>query len=189
VADRVIRVTERMYYKGKQEHADTYRLSMGDGWSTWRPFDESQAAVWAVKFLSGHSPNPGYRGQKFTAWRPSRPGTDGSPKNLHYVDVKSHNIQESHPYDQGTFTPTDHDDVWIKRAWLESGFTTGERRQIYAALRHLAAAREWWCHDPDPWLTSLMQFGKGDPAGIEPIDTTGVGSCLELLRTGLVPGW
>jgi hypothetical protein len=193
-AERVIRMTVRAYYGGKQEQSDTYRLLMSDGWNTWRPFDESEAVHWAVKTLSGHSRNPGSRSPDFEAFRPSRPGTDGSPRDLHYVDVDSIDIEESSPYDQGTFTlrqEMSHADdlVWIKRAWLETGFTAAERRKIYAALRRIRVAKEWFWHEDDPWLDSLMAFSSGDPTGLDPIDTSGVGKSLDILESGQLPGW
>lgn len=160
--DAVIRFTSRTYYKGQRRERYINRARISEEY--W--FDYHQRVEWAVLVLSGERDY--MTGSKFTAWRPSLPGTDGSDRGLHYIDVYEYQMD----WKALEFDVVEPDrewphEVWITRAWLESGFTAAERRRVYAALKQLAVARQW--HN-----ARSMRDGLGK---------------LDVLETGNLPGW
>lgn len=159
--DAVIRFTSRIYHKGKRQDRYINRARISEEY--W--FGYPDRIEWAVLLLSGvkdYGP-----GSKFTAWRPSLPGTDGSDRSLHYVGAYPYQLDwKALEFDIIEPDP-ERGDVWIGRAWLESGFTAAERRRVYAALKQLAVARHW--HDFQP---ASREHGK-----------------LHVLETGDLPGW
>lgn len=161
--EAVIRVTSQIYYKGQRRERYIHRVTCGD--HHW--FDTYAKRVeWAVLVLSGV--NDYTTEGQFTAWRPSMPGTDGSDRGLHYVDADPWDLHRTAlGFNIVEPDPERPDEVWIKRARLESGFTAADRRRIYAALKQLAVARHW--HE---FQHSNTELGK-----------------LQVLETGDLPGW
>lgn len=159
--DAVIRVTSGIYSKGERHTRYINRARISDEYF----FDYADRIEWAVLLLAGEKDHK--TASTFTAWRPSMPGTDGSDRNLHYVDTCPYQLDwKALEFDIIEPDP-ERSQVWISRAWLESGFTAADRRRVYAALKQLAVARHW--HDFQP---SDRERGK-----------------LHILETGDLPGW
>jgi hypothetical protein len=166
MGEAVIRVTSRIYHKGtstKEVYTDRAVLS-ADSWFTY-----AARVEWAVLLLSGVKDYT--TGSRFKAWRPSIPGTDGSDRSLHYVDTYPYQLNEKALAFDIIEPDPEERNVWIARAWLESGFTAADRRRIYAALKQLAVARHW--HEPRP-----IRY-----------DPYGSGERVHVLETGNLPGW
>lgn len=155
--DAVIRVTSRIYHKGLRRDRYINRARISEDYFR----DYPERVEWAVRILSGVDDYT--TGSRFKAWRPSWPGTDGSDRGLHYVDCYPYEL-DSNALRFDVIEPDleQRDEVWITRAWLESGFTAADRRRIYAALKQLAVARHW----------------KDEGFGT-----------LHVLETGNLPGW
>lgn len=159
--DAVIRVTSGIYSKGERHTRYINRARISDEYF----FNYADRIEWAVLILSGEKDYE--TGSKFTAWRPAMPGTDGSDRNLHYVDTCPWHLDRT-ALEFDIIEPNrERGDVWISRAWLESGFTAADRRRIYAALKQLAVARGW--HE---FQHTRDHIGK-----------------LQILETGELPGW
>lgn len=159
--DAVIRVTSRIYHRGQpqERYIDRARISE-EYW-----YDYPERVEWAVRLLSGEKDYT--TGYKFKAWRPSLPGTDGSDRNLHYIDAREYQLDWKKLEFDIIEPDREHSDVWITRAWLESGFTAADRRRIYAALKQIAVARHW--HSGYSLRNGLSR--------------------IEVLETGKLPGW
>lgn len=159
--DAVIRVTSGIYNKGQRQTRYINRALISDE----HFFGYADRVEWAVLILSGVKDYE--TASKFTAWRPSMPGTDGSDRNLHYVEAFPYQLDwKALEFDIIEPDPQ-RSTVWISRAWLESGFTVADRRRVYAALKQLAVARHW--HDLNP---VSREHGS-----------------LHVLETGDLPGW
>jgi hypothetical protein len=159
--DAVIRVTSRIYHKGEPRERYINRARIAEEY--W--FDYADRVEWAVLILSGVKDYA--TASKFTAWRPSMPDTDGSDRSLHYVATYPYQLDWKALEFDIIEPDADRSNVWIGRAWLESGFTAADRRRIYAALKQITVARHW--HDFQP---VNREHGK-----------------LHVLETGNLPGW
>lgn len=159
--DAVIRVTSGIYSKGGRHTRYINRARISDEYF----FNYADRIEWAVLILSGEKDYE--TGSTFTAWRPSMPGTDGSDRGVHYVDTYPWYLDRTALEFDIIEPDRERSNVWISRAWLESGFTAADRRRVYAALKHLAVSRQW----------HKFQHTRDD-----------IGK-LHVLETGELPGW